>query len=239
MMPENKTVCLKCNKSFCDKQKCIRVRTTPTGETGNICQRCASEAYSSPIVSDVSSGSGEEAEGTDNDEQEASKKQRLNPDVDLSLDEAADLPALPVPLSTGDTDRGADNRLSEPESAVGQYLLPRPLSPAAADSSKELPPALPLDASFEQAVAGSEQAVPGSEPEPPTRELAAGSPPEPKKQKGQLGLAASLGRTQQRLGFGNSLAKPKVNSPKDEKTIKSLQSVLTPTPKGKKGLGEK
>ena len=239
MMPENKTVCLKCNKSFCDKQKCIRVRTTPTGETGNICQRCANEAYSSPIVSDYTSGSGEEAEKTDDDQQEASKKQRLNPDVDLSLDKAADLPALPVPLSTGDTDRGDDNLSSEPESAVGQYLLPRPLSPAAADSSKELPPALPLDASFEQAVAGSEQAVPGSEPEPPTRELDARSPPEPEKQKGKLGLAASLGRTQQRLGFGNSLAKPKVNSPKDEKTIKSFQSVLTPTMKIKKGSGEK
>ena len=239
MMPENKTVCLKCNKSFCDKQKCIRVRTTPTGETGNICQRCASSEYDSPLVSDDTSGSGEEAEGTDNDEQEASKKQRLNPDVDLSLDEAADLPALPVPLYTGDTDRGADNLSSEPESAVSQYLLPRPLSPAAADSSNEPPPALQLDASFEQAVAGSEQAVPGSEPEPPTRELDARSPPEPEKQKEQLGLAASLARNQQRLGFGNSLNKPKINPPRDGKPIKSFQSVLTPTLKSKKGSGEK
>jgi hypothetical protein len=235
MMPENKTVCLKCNKSFCDKQKCIRVRTTPTGETGNICQRCASEAYSSPIVSDVSSGSGEEAEKTDDDQQEASKKQRLNPDLSIVSS------TLQVPFSTGDTDRGGDNPSSEPEPAVGQHVLPRPLSPAAADSSNELPPALlpPPIASFEQTVAGSEQDVPGSEPEPPTRELDARSPPEPEKQKGKLGLAASLGRTQQRLGFGNSLLKPKVDSPKDDKIIKSFQSVLAPTTKGKKGLGEK
>jgi hypothetical protein len=245
MMPGNKTICLKCNNSFCDKLKCIKIRTTPAGVTGNICQSCANAAYSSPLVSDDESGSAQEAEGTDNDEQEASKKQRLNPDVDLSLDEEADLPIvsspLQVPLSTGDTDRGADNPSSEPEPAVGQYLLPRPLSPVAADSSNELPPALlpPPIASFEQAVAGSEQAVPGSEPEPPTRELDARSPPEPEKQKEQLGLAASLARNQQRLGFGNSLNKPKINPPRDGKPIKSFQSVLTPTMKSKKGSGEK
>jgi hypothetical protein len=120
----------------------------------------------------------------DNDQQgEASKKQRLNPDVDLSLGESADLTVsstVPVPLSSGVSDQVADNVSSEPESAVVQYLLPRPLSPAAADVQNDLPPPLQPDvvpnalpppiASFElpSSVNIDDQAVPESGPEPPS-----------------------------------------------------------------------
>ncbi len=88
-----------------------------------------SSQYDSPLVTEDESVSAHEPGGTENDEQEAPRRNRAsNPDVDHPPDKAVDLPVvsstLSVPLSTGDTDRGADNPSSEPESAVGQYIPP-------------------------------------------------------------------------------------------------------------------
>jgi hypothetical protein len=71
-------------------------------------------------------------------------------------------------------------------------------------------------------VNSDKRAVPGSEPEPPTRELAAGRLPESETRKRQLGLAASLARNQQRLGFRNSVNKPQRLTHQRMKSISNL-----------------